>query len=112
MLRLAQALRARRRSARARRPSSLATIGAGLGLRAVARQLLGLIPVAGWAVQGAVAYAGTRALGEAAISGSKSGLQAAMWSSYAAAGRSFARRARSRAAAGLSRAHAHGSTSR
>src|SRR4029077_12323772 len=33
----------------------------------VARQLLDVIPVAGWAVQGAVAYAGTRALGEAAL---------------------------------------------
>ncbi len=40
---------------------------AGLGLRTVARELLDLVPVAGWAVKGAVAYAGTRALGEAAI---------------------------------------------
>jgi len=47
-------------------PEILATIGAGFGFRAVARQLLGAVPVAGWAVKGAVAYAGTRALGEAA----------------------------------------------
>jgi uncharacterized protein (DUF697 family) len=44
----------------------LTTIGAALGFRAVARQLLGVIPVAGWVVKGTVAYAGTRAVGEAA----------------------------------------------
>jgi uncharacterized protein (DUF697 family) len=49
-----------------RLPEILATIGAGLGFRAVARQLLGAVPVAGWAVKGGVAYAGTRAVGEAA----------------------------------------------
>ena len=53
--------------ARERAPELLATVAAGLGLRSVARQLLGVLPVAGWAVKGAVAYAGTRALGEAAI---------------------------------------------
>ncbi len=52
---------------RERAPELLATAAAGLGLRAVARQLLAVVPVAGWAVKGAVAYAGTRALGEAAI---------------------------------------------
>jgi uncharacterized protein (DUF697 family) len=52
---------------RERAPELLATVAAGLGLRAVARQLLGFVPVAGWAVKGAVAYAGTRALGQAAI---------------------------------------------
>jgi uncharacterized protein (DUF697 family) len=52
---------------RERAPELLATVAAGLGLRAVARQLLGVVPVAGWAVKGAVAYAGTRALGQAAI---------------------------------------------
>jgi uncharacterized protein (DUF697 family) len=45
----------------------LATVAAGLGFRAVARQALGAVPVAGWLVKGAVAYAGTRAIGEAAI---------------------------------------------
>jgi uncharacterized protein (DUF697 family) len=49
-----------------RLPEVLATVGAGFGFRAVARQLLGAIPVAGWLVKGSVAYAGTRALGEAA----------------------------------------------
>ena len=49
-----------------RLPEVLATIGAGVGLRAVARQVLGAVPVAGWALKGAVAYAGTRAVGEAA----------------------------------------------
>ncbi|MDX6486025.1 MAG: hypothetical protein QOF43_1178 [Gaiellaceae bacterium] len=50
-----------------RLPEIVATLGAGFGLRALARQLLDLVPVAGWAVKGGVAYAGTRALGEAAI---------------------------------------------
>jgi uncharacterized protein (DUF697 family) len=53
--------------ARERAPELLATVGAGLGLRTVARRLLEVVPVAGWAVKGAVAYAGTRALGEAAV---------------------------------------------
>ena len=42
-------------------------VGAGFGLRALARELLDLVPVAGWAVKGAVAYTGTRAIGEAAV---------------------------------------------
>lgn len=49
-----------------RLPEVLATIGAGLGFRAVARQLLAAVPVAGWLVKGGIAYVGTRALGEAA----------------------------------------------
>lgn len=50
-----------------RLPEVAATLGLGLGLRAAARELLDLVPVAGWALKGVVAYAGTRALGEAAI---------------------------------------------
>ena len=50
-----------------RLPEIAATVGAGFGLRAAARELLDLVPVAGWAVKGGVAYAGTRALGEAAV---------------------------------------------
>lgn len=49
-----------------RLPEILATLGAAFGFRAVARQLLGAVPVAGWLVKGSIAYAGTRALGEAA----------------------------------------------
>jgi uncharacterized protein (DUF697 family) len=49
-----------------RLPEIVATIGAGLGFRTVARQLLGAIPIAGWVVKGSVAYVGTRVLGEAA----------------------------------------------
>jgi uncharacterized protein (DUF697 family) len=45
----------------------LAVLGAGFGLRAAARQALAFVPVAGWAVKGGIAYAGTRALGRAAI---------------------------------------------
>jgi uncharacterized protein (DUF697 family) len=62
VLRLAQAYGASPRLG----PELVATLGTGFGLRAVARELLDLVPVAGWAVKGAVAYAGTRALGEAA----------------------------------------------
>jgi uncharacterized protein (DUF697 family) len=45
----------------------LGVLGAGLGFRAVAREVVGVVPGLGWAVKGAIAYAGTRALGEAAI---------------------------------------------
>jgi len=40
--------------------------GAGLGLRAIAREALDLVPLAGWAVKGAVAFSGTKAIGLAA----------------------------------------------
>ena len=76
---------------RERLPELAATVGAGLGLRALARALLDLVPPgvagggpglpagrrrlrrrrfqpsAGWAVKGVVAYAGTRAFGEVAV---------------------------------------------
>ncbi|HVW88187.1 MAG TPA: hypothetical protein VHC01_01865 [Gaiellaceae bacterium] len=42
-------------------------VGAGFGFRALARELLDFVPVAGWALKGAVAYSGTRAIGEAAV---------------------------------------------
>jgi uncharacterized protein (DUF697 family) len=51
---------------RERIPEVLGVVGGGVGLRAVARSLLGIIPIAGWAVKGGIAYGGTRALGEAA----------------------------------------------
>ncbi len=50
-----------------RLPELLGVFGAGIGFRAVARELLDFVPVAGWALKGGVAYAGTRALGEAAV---------------------------------------------
>jgi len=50
-----------------RAPEILATIGAGLGFRALARELLDLVPVAGWLLKGVVAYVGTKGLGEAAV---------------------------------------------
>jgi uncharacterized protein (DUF697 family) len=49
-----------------RLPEVLGTVATGFGLRTVARQLLGVVPVAGWALKGGIAYAGTRAVGEAA----------------------------------------------
>lgn len=52
---------------RDRLPEILAVIGSGFALRAAARQVLGAVPVAGWAVKGALAYVGTKALGEAAV---------------------------------------------
>lgn len=45
----------------------LPIVAAGFGFRALARQLAGVVPGAGWAVKGGIAFAGTRALGEAAI---------------------------------------------
>jgi uncharacterized protein (DUF697 family) len=42
-------------------------VGAGFGLRALARQLLDFIPIAGWAVKGGITDTGTRAIGEAAV---------------------------------------------
>ena len=50
-----------------RLPELVAVLGGGLGFRALARELLDLVPGVGWAVKGAVAYAGTRALGETAL---------------------------------------------
>jgi len=50
-----------------RLPEILGVVGTALGFRALARQARGVVPVAGWALQGGVAYAGTLALGEAAI---------------------------------------------
>jgi uncharacterized protein (DUF697 family) len=64
VLRLAQAYG--EAGGRERLPELAATLGAGFGLRALARSLLDALPTAGWAVKGAVAYGGTRALGEAA----------------------------------------------
>ena len=45
----------------------LGVVGAGFGFRAAARELLDFVPVAGWAVKGAIAYAGTKAVGEGAV---------------------------------------------
>jgi uncharacterized protein (DUF697 family) len=45
----------------------LPIVAAGFGLRAVARELVAVVPLAGWAVKGGIAFAGTRALGEAAL---------------------------------------------
>jgi uncharacterized protein (DUF697 family) len=45
----------------------LGVLGAGLGFRAVAREAVGVVPFAGWAVKGGIAYTATRALGEGAI---------------------------------------------
>jgi uncharacterized protein (DUF697 family) len=45
----------------------LGVVGFGFGMRTVARELLDLVPVAGWALKGALAYAGTKAIGEAAV---------------------------------------------
>ena len=50
-----------------RLPEVLGVVGSGLGFRAIARQAIGAVPVVGWAVKGVIAYAGTRALGEAAM---------------------------------------------
>lgn len=46
---------------------ALAIFGAGFGWRAIGRSAAGVIPVAGWAVRGSVAYVATRAIGETAL---------------------------------------------
>ena len=48
-------------------PEILGVVASAIGFRALARSALGAVPVAGWAVKGGVAYAGTKAVGEAAI---------------------------------------------
>jgi uncharacterized protein (DUF697 family) len=48
-------------------PEVVAVVGGGFGFRAVARRLLARMPVPGWGIRAAVAYAGTRAIGEAAL---------------------------------------------
>jgi uncharacterized protein (DUF697 family) len=45
----------------------LGVLAAGLGLRALVRQILKLVPVAGWAASGAIGYAGTLAMGQTTI---------------------------------------------
>lgn len=49
-----------------RGPELAATLGVAVGLRALARELISLVPPASWAVRGGVAYAGTRVVGDAA----------------------------------------------
>ncbi|MBE0429187.1 MAG: hypothetical protein IBX61_04865 [Thermoleophilia bacterium] len=44
----------------------LGVVGAGFGLRAIARQALVLLPGPGWIIKGSVAYGGTRAIGRTA----------------------------------------------
>ncbi|MBE0446887.1 MAG: DUF697 domain-containing protein [Actinobacteria bacterium] len=44
----------------------LATVGGGFAFREAARQLVSLVPVAGWAVKGGVAYGGTLVMGQLA----------------------------------------------
>ncbi|MGZ4430048.1 MAG: DUF697 domain-containing protein [Gaiellales bacterium] len=45
----------------------LGVLGAGFGFRAIARELLDVVPVAGWAAKSGIAYAGTKTLGRAAV---------------------------------------------
>lgn len=52
---------------RRRAPEVAAVIGAALGFRALARGGLVLLPGLGWIYKGGIAYAGTKAIGEAAI---------------------------------------------
>lgn len=46
--------------------AALSILGAGFGWRALGRSAAGLVPVAGWVVQGGLAYGVTRSMGEAA----------------------------------------------
>lgn len=42
-------------------------LAAGFCLRALSRQVLKVVPIAGWAASGAIGYTGTVAMGRAAI---------------------------------------------
>jgi len=44
----------------------LAVIGGGFAFRELAKQVLGLVPVAGWAIKGGIGYGGTVAMGQVA----------------------------------------------
>lgn len=44
-----------------------AVVGGGFACRAAARQLVGIVPALGWAVKAGIGYAGTSAMGHAAI---------------------------------------------
>jgi len=61
-----------------RAPEIVAVIGAGLGLRALAHQGLRSVPVAGWALKGAIGFGGTVALGRAAAAFYQSGAAGAL----------------------------------
>jgi uncharacterized protein (DUF697 family) len=50
-----------------RAPEILATIGNGFAFRALAQRAVRFVPGARWALQGALGYAGTRTVGEAAM---------------------------------------------
>jgi len=50
-----------------RLPEVLGTVAAGFGFRGLARRALEVLPVPSWVVKGAVAYGGTRTVGEAAV---------------------------------------------
>jgi uncharacterized protein (DUF697 family) len=52
---------------------ALGILAAGFGWRAVARSAVGVVPGAGWAVRGGIAYTATRAMGEAALGRLESG---------------------------------------
>ena len=45
----------------------LGVLAAGFGFRALTRQVLKLVPVAGWAASGAMGYAATLAMGWSAV---------------------------------------------
>jgi uncharacterized protein (DUF697 family) len=51
---------------RSRLPEVLGVVAGGMGFRAIARSAIGIVPFAGWAVRGGIAYGGTRAIGEGA----------------------------------------------
>jgi uncharacterized protein (DUF697 family) len=48
-------------------PELLAVLAGGLAFRALARRAVGAVPLPRWAVKSAIAYAGTRGIGEAAV---------------------------------------------
>ena len=99
---------------RERAPELLATLAAGFGLRAVARQLLDARSGSGVGCKGRRCVCGhARARrGRRQAAGSRDARRRYVRPVYAAAGRSFARRALIARSRWVSRAQAQGSTSR
>ncbi|NTU89036.1 MAG: hypothetical protein HGA54_03885 [Actinobacteria bacterium] len=50
-----------------------AVLGGGFALRAIARQLVGIVPALGWAIKAGIGYSGTLAMGYAALEYFESG---------------------------------------
>ncbi len=89
-----------------------AVVGGGFACRAAARQIIGVVPALGWAVKATMGYAGTSAMGHAAVQyfeggGNAAGVAAVTARARQAAVRIAEESAANRAAGGAARKLAH-----